>query len=316
LRTSTDLLHATINYQQRPRILSTESSTAGASLVGTALALLWLQSKSFKWLIPMAVVVILSVDRLASRGTTNGLIVAVVIAVALGVIGGFLRRSAGNRKIIAGLITVGAVLAFTAGSSVLRAVYDPVLQTAGSDATRSAWSFVGMRALIDRPWGDGYSAPLLDLPAWLSEAIEALQAYYPPSAWTELAALVGASTDEALAPKTLPASAAVYLGLPGMLLAISLLFTLAGAAVILSATGLRNHGAAAVAPLFTIVAITTYTSSIYDVSLMVLIGFATCSGDKAVSQAPNGPVSDAQPGLMFAEGKRALPSRRQSNEAV
>lgn len=282
---TTDILHATINYQQRPRILSPESSSAGASVVALGAGIVLLSRGRLLIAFVTLPVTVLAALAVHSRGTY----VALIASAALGGLLFAYSRTKVNAKwdalpaLAFAAVLVVAFLASAVGAvSVASRSTNGNADTSVSDATRAAWSNVGLVTLTEYPLGLGFGAPIVELPRLLQQAQSTLYAEYPTTAWNELGDVIASQSDDSLAPKTLPSTLSVYFGAIGILIWIGLVTSVAIGAI----RGARKHYSGwifCLAASFALVATTTYVPGIYDVAVTLLIGYSLAADSKGLS---------------------------------
>lgn len=266
-------VHSSINVQERPRILSTESSTAGASLVAAALG--WAAAARPRTFIFVIVLGTVSwgVALVESRGTVVSLILAAALTAGT-TVGSRLYRRDGRLEraatVAALLTTVASLLLFNNLSNFS----NPAAGTSQSDATRSAWAIAANTSIVEHPEGSGYARPQVDASRWLTSAYTSLVDVYPARAFHELERLAGSQSGVALAPKTLLSTLEMYWGIPGLVVVLLLLRRIWLAVLRSSiARDLRTVLAAS----FVIPACMIYVSSIYEPALAMLLGIAVAA---------------------------------------
>jgi hypothetical protein len=222
---TSSLLHATPNIAQRVRGTRFEaSSLGGGALVG--LVLCSLRSNRRRVLVLIAVLTGLIIWLTASRGTlvvASGIILVCLVAVLAPArpLHGAARYS------IVGAATVLVTMLLSFGLvALLRQPLWADLRAATSDASRSIWALASLSSLVKYPFGQGLAGTLAWTPPLLLDAAENVRGIFPASDFSEVRALALGRTDQALSPKTIPALAATYFGIPGLLAAASLYYVL------------------------------------------------------------------------------------------
>ena len=214
-------IHAVPNIQQRVRATRFEaSSLGGAALVLSAIACVRIPRRSGVVCFIALITMVQAITQ--SRGTLLVYLMAISLCfVFLTPRGDDTQNHTGARGgmvkflpliLIAFSFAYGAILAsdwWTAAG----------VSSGTSDAARAVWSTVSASSLQQYPLGLGFAAYLDVTPDLLRNALILRQAEFGSAAFAELAPLsIPGGSDDLLSPKNLPNVAALYFGLPGILL--------------------------------------------------------------------------------------------------
>lgn len=215
--------HLAFNTQQRPRLLTVESSSAGSLLICVACLLLLISVRQ-RSLRLVAFAALLVAPLTLSRGATS----AVPLAVGLAATSWFLLRAGLPRRAwLVGLVLGTLVFTyFGAAAITARSTHS----TAGSDATRTAYAEASVRALEDRPLGATFADSVNQGHRWMEQAAADVASRYPASSLVEISDLLSDERASDFSPKTLPGFLIFQAGFIGLFFMLFLAWALAYAA--------------------------------------------------------------------------------------
>lgn len=280
---TSNVFHSVANVQQRVRGTRLEASSLGAAiLVCTAILAMGLSRN--QGIAVLAVGSVLAGILVNSRGTVITIAITLVVIVLVIISRSAFRRRVRLRLVFSVSALVG-VLYLSFGldqllTSDLWLTYGSFNSHSGStsEATRSIWANTALQSTLSYPSGTGYVGYLAWMPELLSHATDNAGKYYSLSSLSEALGLVGATSDDQLVPKTLPAIAAIFLGIPGLLGVIFLYFRTLNASWVGFRSGQIGLPAAA---MILILVSATYFASIssweHAFGFGALLSFATAS---------------------------------------
>jgi len=221
-----NFFHSWVNVQGRVRAAQGEASYFAASLILICGALALLARTSRVRIIMLALAVVTPAVLTASRGAFVGLAVALMVFAVIWMTRRFVRP---NWLIFwAALLATGtAVMAFllpaVTASQLWRSVGLADTQYT-SDATRAAWAFAVLLAVIASPIGLGLASSVIQSQNFLIQAQVFLSGAFSEKQWAEVDNLIRTGSDLQLAPKSLVTVFTLILGVLGFA-AIVLVYT-------------------------------------------------------------------------------------------
>ncbi len=250
------LLHATINFDARPRGFATESSTFSVQAVISGLLAVYFAKRAGTRVLFAVVTVAL----LIHSGSKGGLITLLLCAALYGV---------ARAGLSVGRLLLGAAVLVPASifiSGMISQGFDNDLVSNGSSvATRATMTLFTAMCVLHNPLGVGFSGFYPAMARYLPEAMNTVTGFFNfPLVFTEVSNYQ--YTTENADCKTLFLNWSVYFGLPFVCLFLCFF------ARLVRRLYLRREQTLLIGALFSAIALTTYYSSMNAYSIPVLLG--------------------------------------------
>jgi hypothetical protein len=252
--------HYSNPHQFRIRLFTPEASLLGALILSLIFIILLLMRGTF-WRFVLLVSCVPLLLLVQSRGTLIGL------ASALASVALFSRK-----RWIRGGLPLEILVRFCVGVACLVVMHFTYLNIKEkmdehhSVATRSVFAFSAWHAVVDKPFGAGWSGYLVYGNGWLESARAGFGDSFTPESQVELNDLIYSKDDEAFAGKNLLSTYIWWGGIPGLLV----FFTLVAALV--SVFLLSHDVMLRMSVVMLIVSFSTYETGLYQYSTPLLLG--------------------------------------------